>query len=40
MHTPIGGNQMAFATVEKELLKGYPKKSVSTDAIARAYFAR
>ncbi len=40
MLTPIGGNLMAFAKAERELLKGYPKKRVSTDAITRAYFAR
>ena len=38
--TPIGGNPMALAKVEKKFLKGSPKKRVSTDAITRAYFGR
>ena len=31
---------MALAKVDKNLLKGSPKKRISTDAITRAYFGR
>jgi len=31
---------MAFAKVDKKFLKNSPRKRVSTDAIARAYFGR
>ena len=40
MLTPIGGNLMALAKVEKQLMENYLRKRMSTDAIARVYFRR
>jgi hypothetical protein len=40
MLTPIGGNLMALAKVENQLMENYLRKRMSTDAITRAYFRR